>query len=287
MNQGAQGAEPEPESGLPEAGAFPGAPSPDPESPALPPVFFSTVRHGFASQADSAAARRLEGELHRRTADKELLDELAAHRFSGWRYRRFEEELAKYGTAVLRGWMSSGHVFALTASRGFHLHPTAAELEELQRDPQAREDLANMTVAYALPRFRDRALMGGGWKPDGGARLSTYFVGACLYEFPNQFRGRRDQAVRWKLQDNCELALSPVEADPAADPAALTAARLSAQAKLCGLDRRTRAVVMLTVEGYRQDEIAEMLGEPSARAVEGVLHRWRARQRKLLQGGDR
>ena len=286
MNQGVRGAEPEPASSLPEAPVPPVAPSQDPEPLVFPPVFLPTVLHGFPPHTDGVVARRLEGELQRRTADQELRDELAAHRFSGWRYRRFEEELAKYGTAVLRGWMYSGYLFELTASRGFQLHPTAAELEELQHDPQAREDLANMTVAYALPRFRDRALIGGRWQPDGGARLSTYFVGACLYEFPNQFRSRRDQAERWRRQDNCDPALFRVEADPAGDPAALTAVRLWVQGKLCDLDRRTRAVVMLTMEGYRQDEIAEMLGEPSARAVEGVLYRWRAQQKKLLQGGD-
>ena len=33
----------------------------------------------------------------------------------------------------------------------------------------------------------------------------------------------------------------------------------------------TRAVVALTADGYTQDEIVEMLGEASVRAVEGVL----------------
>ena len=149
-----------------------------------------------------------------------------------------------------------------------------------------RPDL-NATVAKpGPPRFRDRALIGGGWRPDGGARLSTYFVGACLYEFPNQFRSRRDQAERWRRQDNCDPALVRAEADPAGDPAALTAVRLWVQGKLCDLDPRARAVVTLKIEGYRQDEIAKILGEPSARAVEGVLYRWRAQQKKLLQGGD-
>jgi hypothetical protein len=47
--------------------------------------------------------------------------------------------------------MHSGYVFKLSASRGFALHPSAAELEELHREPAARDELANMTVAVALP----------------------------------------------------------------------------------------------------------------------------------------
>jgi hypothetical protein len=36
-----------------------------------------------------------------------------------------------------------------------------------------REELADITVALALPKFRDQALIGGGWRADGGASLST------------------------------------------------------------------------------------------------------------------
>ncbi len=49
---------------------------------------------------------------------------------------------------------------------------------------------------------------------------------------------------------------------------------------------RTRAIVALRMDGYLK-EIAEMLGETSTRAVEGVLYRWRVRQaRRDCAGGD-
>ncbi len=35
-----------------------------------------------------------------------------------------------------------------------------------------------MTVALALPRFRELALVRGGWRYEGGASLATYFMGA-------------------------------------------------------------------------------------------------------------
>jgi hypothetical protein len=41
------------------------------------------------------------------------------------------------------------------------------------------------------------------------------------------------------------------------------------------------------MDGYRQEEITEMLGETSVRAVEGVLYRWRRKQSRLgNEGGD-
>lgn len=119
------------------------------------PVELRSVLRGMVSAADAEDARQLDEGLRRRAADQELRDELARHDFGGSRYHRFREELARYGTAVLRAC------------------PTDAELEELHRDSDARDDLANMTVAVALPRFRDRALAGGSWRADGGAALPT------------------------------------------------------------------------------------------------------------------
>ncbi len=52
-------------------------------------------------------------------------------------------------------------------------------------------------------------------------------------------------------------------------------------------DARTRPIVALTIDGYTQEEIVELLDETSVRAVEGALYRWRAREKRHLQGGDR
>jgi transposase len=55
---------------------------------------------------------------------------------------------------------------------------------------------------------------------------------------------------------------------------------------LARADDREAAIVALTVDGYTQEEIAEVLGEKSIRAVEGVLHRWRKKeQHRRGKGG--
>jgi DNA-directed RNA polymerase specialized sigma24 family protein len=189
--------------------------------------------------------------------------------------------------SVLRGWMYSGFVFQLATGRGFALHPSDRELDELHRDPDVREDLATMTVAVALPRFREHALIRGGWRFEGGASLTTYFMGCCLYVFPNEFRRRRVQMKRWQLQDRDAPAVTAPRDDHVTDPAVLAVGNQRVRDDLGRADGRTRAIVALTIDGYSQAAIAEMLGECSTRAIEGVLHRWRIKeQNRLDEGGD-
>lgn len=233
-------------------------------------------------------ARRRHENLQRRLADQKLLRVLASDGFAGPRYDRFVSELAAYGISVMRGWMHSGYIFKLTAARGRSLHPTEWELERLVRMSDVREELANMTVALALPGFRDKALIGGGWHVDGGASVPTYFMGACVHGFPNQFRSwskyerRHDQAA-WR-----EGALYPPVTEPARDPAVIAMGNIRVLDDMAGLDKRTAAVVALTIDGYSQDEIAELLGLPSDRAVEGILYRWRDKAKTAARrGGER
>ena len=242
---------------------------------------------GLSSSVDAAAACQLEEALQRRMADQQLRDEMAAYDFSGSRYRRFQEELARYGTSVLRGWMYSGYVFKLIAARGFAVHPTAAELEELHRDSEVREELANMTVALALPRFREHALVGGRWRYEGGAGLPTYFMGSCLYVFPNEFRKRRVQLEKWRRQNSRDPAVTMPGADHVSDPAVIATGNINVLAQLNDINQeRTQAIVALRIDGYSQEEIVELLAERSVRAVEGVLYRWRTQHKDRMRGGD-
>ena len=244
------------------------------------------VLSGLSSAVDAAAASQIEEALQRRMADQQLRDAMAARDFSGPLYRRFQEELARYGTSVLRGWMYSGYVFKLIAARGFAVHPTAAELEELHRDSEVRDDLANMTVALALPRFRERALVGGGWRFEGGAGLPTYFMGSCLYVFPNEFRKRRVQLEKFRRQDGRDPALTTPGTDPVSDPAVIATGNKRVLDHLNDIDReRTQSIVALRIDGYSQEEIVELLAERSVRAVEGVLYRWRTQYKAFIEGG--
>ncbi|GGN93816.1 hypothetical protein GCM10011579_092680 [Streptomyces albiflavescens] len=224
-------------------------------------------------------ARRLHKSIDRRMADRKLVRLLSEDGFAGPRYAWFEEELARYGISVLRGWMHSGFVFTLVASRGFALHPHELELEALAQDGELREELATMTVARALPRFRRRALVEGGWTYEGGASIATYFMGACAYEFPNEYRRHRSHEERWRraLERDAATTRAPVASDAATE----VLGRQRVLDDLEGIsDPRMRAALALTLDDYTQEEIRLFLGAASRRAIEGLLYRWRTKARR-------
>ena len=143
-----------------------------------------------------------------------------------------------------------------------------------------------MTVAIALPRFRERALIGGGWRYEGGAGLPTYFIGACLYVFPNEFRKRRMQQEKWRRQDGRDPAITMQEAKARLRPGGDRDGNIQVRDHLNGIDPRSRAIIALKLDGYSQEEIRELLAEPSVRAVEGVVYRWRTQYKDHMKGGD-
>lgn len=231
-------------------------------------------------------ARRLRESIDRRMADQALLQILASGGFEGRRYDEFVTELVRYAVSVLRGWMYSGSIFKLLAKRGFGLHPDDVELEALHRDDDLRQELAMMTVALALPRFRQQALVEGGWTFEGGASVTTYFMGACAYDFPNEFRrwragnGRQDRAIAKQRNHSVETA------HPSVESTVLGAERVIDHLAAIKGDK-TKLAVILTMEGYSQEEIAELLDEVSARAIEGLMYRWRQKAKQKEEGDRR
>lgn len=124
-------------------------------------------------------------------ADQRILQLPAEEGFQSTRYEAFENDLARYAVSVLRAWMYAGYIFSMAVGRGFGLNPHQLDLERLTSDSDLREELGTITVALAMPRFRRRAFLEGGWTFQGGAGITTYFMGACLYDFPNEFRRHR------------------------------------------------------------------------------------------------
>lgn len=216
-------------------------------------------------------------------ADQEVVAVLAASGFAGPRYDRFCNELAKYAMAVLCAWMHSGYVFSLAARNGFALHPAETELRDLQFDKDTREELARMVVAVALRRFRENALVGGGWRTDGGASLKTYFLGNCLYAFSNEFRRHRRDRQRWQKQDDASQAITASLREEMPDPGDGVVSTHRVRENFKRMNPREQAIVALRMDGYQEDEIAEMLSENSVRAVEGVLYRLRVRERQRMR----
>jgi hypothetical protein len=238
------------------------------------------------SQLDGGASREAERLQARIDADQQIFGMLARDGFQGPRYERFVDELVRYGISVLRGWMYSGFIFTLLADRGFGLHPREWELEILVADSDLREELAIMTIASALPRFRQRAFVEGGWTPAGGASITTYFIGACAYDFPNEFRRwqtgeERHRLALQRLQERYKDPISPVSVDDE------VLGKMELQEFLSRIkDARTRVAVALTVHDYSQEDIRQALSAASVRVIEGLLHRWRTKEKRHWDRGE-
>ncbi|MCC3655848.1 hypothetical protein LIX60_31185 [Streptomyces sp. S07_1.15] len=229
---------------------------------------------------DAQQAKKLQENLDRRMADKRMVQLLSQSGFAGPHYVRFEDELARYGISVLRGWLYSGYVFKLVASRGFDLKPHELELEELAHDSDLREELAMMTVARALPVFRQRALVEAGWRAEGGASIATYFMGASAYQFPNEYRRHRVQQKRWRRSQATEQ-ITTEGRFAVQGVAEEVVGKLRVLKELQDInDPRTQVAVALTIDGYTQEEIQQLLDATSIRAIEGLLYRWRTKAKQ-------
>lgn len=218
----------------------------------------------------------LRDNLDRRLADAAVVRALAAEGFAGKNYARFEMQLAEYGMAVLPGFIKHGKIWAHCARGGVRLTPTEADLRALEADGgQGAHDLAATTVAVTVKKFRKLALVQGRWSPEGGASLTTYFMGLVRWVFPNELRRWR----RERLSDLITFAPEELPDDEYdhefADPAHGVAYRDVMRGCLARFSDKQRDVVGLSCLDLEQGEIAAVLGLSSARAVEGRLHRLR------------
>jgi RNA polymerase sigma factor (sigma-70 family) len=201
-------------------------------------------------------------------ADCQLYDALAAQGFAGPAYAVFEDDLASYGHQVMTAWLATGYIFAVCRQAGLGLKSMPIPAAD-------REDLVQETVAAALVAFKRKGLQQGGWRPEGGASLKTYFTGALRGQFANIWRKwLRTQA------DSAGQLLEVVPAgavSPAPGPEDIAVRRDEIRRGLAGIESdRTRAALVLAEDGYEHAEIAEIL-DVTARAVEAYLRRHRQR----------
>ncbi|GGP48297.1 RNA polymerase sigma factor [Saccharothrix coeruleofusca] len=205
-------------------------------------------------------------------SDARLRDLLLAEGCSGPVWQRFATELARYGYAVLMAWLRSEVIFTKCAEKGCWPGPPPPYWEH-----DDRAALAVDTVVKAISEFRRKALLEGGWSPDGGTSLKSYFTTTCVYAFPNHYRRWRREFDRRQ-----ELGARTVRTEdvadrpaPGPDPAELVVRRLEVRQGLAGIpDERTQRAVVLREAGYSVVEIAELL-ETTPGAVKGALERLR------------
>jgi RNA polymerase sigma factor (sigma-70 family) len=228
----------------------------------------------WVADFDDERARRVD----RLAADVDLHLRLALQGFTGKEYEEFRLELARYGLAVMTGWLRNGKIFARMKDKGYGLPST----DETLLDYEAQDELANETVAKALRHFHDDVLLQRKWDPTKGARLTTFFIGQCLMRFANIYRDWLRQEMRSRDLVDAHEAIERNEArtPDTADPQWIALARHRIRRATRGIqDQRLRPVLELLITGATQPEIAQELGL-TVKTVERLLanHRHRIKQ---------
>ncbi len=173
-------------------------------------------------------------------------------------------------------------IYKYCADRGRPLRLSDADREFLTASFDDRLQLALETVAEALVFFRDHVLCGQRWSHAGGASLTTYFIGSCLFAFPNVFRRWQAEQRKWRQALAVETLHCPegrgrsLADQPGTDPADLIVGRAAVIAELNGMKPAERAAAALVIDGDSFTEAAARL-RTTDRGIEGRLYRYRSR----------
>ncbi len=233
------------------------------------------LRHEHLPPAERA--ERLAG-------DGELVQYLRQEGFEGENWDFFVNELARYGLAVVTGWMRRGLMAAKCAQKNIAV-PTLPD--NIRDDPHAIDEIATETVAEAIVHFRDDVLVPGIWDPAKGAALKTFFIGQCMKRYANVARRwlNHDLRPRHEIVTD-EWAVLDTERTAGAEDDVLRS--VTAQRILEGVSnpRAARALVMDAL-GYSNADIARDLGT-TPDGASSLIKRARValrRQHRIPEGG--
>ncbi|MGA5541365.1 DnaA ATPase domain-containing protein [Mycobacterium sp. NPDC051198] len=128
--------------------------------------------------------------------DRRLVDELTAQGFTGADWHLVARELTGYASAVLSAWMTTGTLDRQLRHTSLNIVQTHDEIQRLRHDAGFRGAVIAAAVAAALPEFRISTLGGYGWSRHIGIYLTTYVLGACLFEIPDALDRHRASLPR-------------------------------------------------------------------------------------------
>jgi DNA-directed RNA polymerase specialized sigma24 family protein len=224
----------------------------------------------------------------RLVADRALVARIRQTNGAGQAWEELATVLDTYARPILRAWIFSTRIFAECWRKGVHVDASLLRRVRPYDRPwcdHEADDLASETILRAFQGFR-RQLLAGRWDPSMGASLTTFFIGQCLFHFPNVYQRwlRENQLVLVDVDDTTLALLAGPAAD--ADPAEIVSQRDAAVRALAQLpDARTRQVLQLSAIGHGPTEIAHILGI-TPKAIAGVLYRYRRQLRSAVGQGD-
>lgn len=215
--------------------------------------------------------------IDRLGGDAELEALLREQGFEGEDWQVFVHLLAEYGVGVIGGWIRARVIVQRCAEKNVKAPHLPVSVTD-NRD--ARDAIADEAVAEAIHHFRENVLIKGVWDPAKGAALKTFFIGQCLFRYPNAAR----KYIRNDLsQDSDELKANELEASEAGrivgvEDDAIRMYTAGLILKGASNERAARALA-LDACGYSNADIAADLGA-SVEAVKSILKRERTRLRQ-------
>lgn len=167
---------------------------PEPPFVKPPPPFEARALSAAVQRVDARELAPFEGSKAAENAarlegDKELLHSLMLSEYAGPQWKRFSFALAEYGMGVMSAWIRGGKIFVECKKKNLGLGGA------LPRSAEDVHDLATESVAAAIVVFRDKVLIPRVWDPTKGAGLLTFFIGQCVFQFPNIYRRWRTEKV--------------------------------------------------------------------------------------------
>lgn len=213
------------------------------------------------------------------TADEGALSRLeAVVERDGWHDGQWPDLaplLAAYGLRVIGAWVASGEIFVALARRRIRHEPTTLP-DHYPKGDDAGE-IANETVARGLAKLRE-VLDEKGWAPDRGARLRTFFITQCLFQFPNVYRRWRRENRPIELFWDDDMS-NVVDRTGEGDPAGTVIARRQAVHLLREVPTdQLRYAFQMRIEGFSMAEIAATLGV-LPKTLENAIGRYRRKLR--------
>jgi hypothetical protein len=216
-------------------------------------------------------------------ADTEIVRRLSVEDFDprGPTWGELSKVLVTYGYSVLIGMLLKGTIYRAAANHG------AAGVRGLARIPRelrlSEDDAHELTATLlesAIPRFR-LTLRDGQWHADGGASLTTFFVGRCLMDLPDVYERWRRQQDRWaQALDVCEVDDGRLGVDPS--DAALASTHLDELLPPKQFEHE-RVMLRLWEYGYTYDEISVMFIRSGKHFTPGAVRTRISRAKKLAQ----
>lgn len=196
----------------------------------------------------------------------------------------FRDHLWALGFKTLKKYMTLGHMDAICAAKGRPVTWVGYDRLSLMQREEYRDEVATEVLILSGELF-DRYVRKQ-WRPDGGASLETWFVGACFLTF-------RDGYLRWaKKSGRCpansgelsieQLSISLASTHKVGDEIEAREA-VSQVYKLAS--PRDHALLDLLFEGHSAASAARHLGF-TAKTVEGRMRQLRKRAIAAVKTGQ-